>query len=304
MTRIDVTHQAILNTLLDGVAYVSKDLRVIFWNSAAERITGFMAAEMIASATGLSELEDAAGKPLSKGGRRPLVKTLEDGRPRKVIGYFRHKHGYRISISARVSALRDAQDAILGGVVCFWDSAQARDSEERLTHLQRENLLDPLTGVGNRRFADQVLELELRNLQRHGAGLGLLFADIDLFKRVNDVYGHLAGDKVLSMVAQALSKSLRSYDAVVRWGGEEFLVILPRVKSAQKLEKVGERLRLLVESAEVEDEGRPIQVTVTIGGCTALPGDTVERLLERADRLMYQGKTQGRNQVVVSGDRA
>jgi diguanylate cyclase (GGDEF)-like protein/PAS domain S-box-containing protein len=304
MTKNDATHQAILNALLDGVAFVNKDLRVIFWSAAAERITGFMAAEIISRPTGLAELEDEAGRPLSNEARRPLLQTLEDGRPRKVFGYLRHKHGHRVPVCARVSALRDAQGVIGGGVICFWDSAPTREQEERLKSLQQDNLLDPLTGVGNRRFADQILNMEMVNLQRHGAGLGLLFADIDRFKRINDTYGHLVGDKVLKMVARALSKSLRSYDAVARWGGEEFLVILPHVSSAQQLEKIGERLRLLVESASVEDGGRPIQATVTIGGCTALTDDTAQCLLARADRLMYQGKAQGRNQVVVSGGKS
>jgi diguanylate cyclase (GGDEF)-like protein/PAS domain S-box-containing protein len=296
-------HRAILESLFDGVALFTPEMRILYWNTAAERITGRLAAEMTSQNDGLETfiLEDGSGRPLNERSQRIVLQTLQDGRPRKRDAFIRHKHGYRIPAGARATAMRDENGDVRGVVLCFWDASHRRDEDERQAHLQRENLLDPLTGAGNRRFADEILTLELENLKRHNLGLGLLFADIDHFKRVNDTHGHIVGDKVLACVARTLQKSLRSYDAVARWGGEEFLVILPRIKSAARLESVAERLRLLVEASSVEHKDETLQVTITIGGCAATPDDTVERLLERADRLMYQGKSQGRNQVVISG---
>ena len=121
--------------------------------------------------------------------------------------------------------------------------------------------------------------------------------DIDRFKTVNDRYGHATGDQVLAMVARTLQSNLRSWDAVGRWGGEEFLVLCRNV-DAPTLREVAERLRLLVESSHCRGEdGGDVQVTVSAGGTMTGFEDTPELLVARADALMYRSKQDGRNRI-------
>jgi len=120
--------------------------------------------------------------------------------------------------------------------------------------------------------------------------------DIDEFKAVNDVYGHDIGDRVLKMVAQTLLKSSRAFDVVGRWGGEEFISLAPNLKR-DELHSLGNRFRILVEQSSLQVGSEVVRVTISVGATLARSDDTVDSLLSRVDRLMYQSKTAGRNHV-------
>ncbi|MCL6581858.1 MAG: GGDEF domain-containing protein, partial [Firmicutes bacterium] len=124
------------------------------------------------------------------------------------------------------------------------------------------------------------------------------FIDIDRFKEVNDKYGHQTGDEVLRMTARSLSHSLRSFDVVSRWGGEEFLAVIVNVDRG-KLMGVGDKLCAMVEHSSLDLNGERVSVTVSIGGTVAVPGDDPSSLVRRADELMYESKRAGRNRVTV-----
>jgi len=126
----------------------------------------------------------------------------------------------------------------------------------------------------------------------------LLF-DIDHFKKVNDTYGHLAGDTVLKMVAGTISGVLRPLDTLARFGGEEFVVLVPNC-NAEYLYVVGERIRILIETSWLDlEDGSRLKVTISGGGAMVQPNDQVSTLIERADRRLYQSKETGRNRVIV-----
>ena len=156
---------------------------------------------------------------------------------------------------------------------------------------------DGLTGLRNRRAADERLAHELARHRRMGRPLGVLLVDIDHFKSVNDRHGHAVGDAVLRAVAQRLSASLRETDLAARFGGEEFLVVLPETDRAG-LARVAEKLRAAVEALNVEQVG---PVTVSLGGAVAEEGGgDAALLLERADQALYGAKAAGRNRAVIS----
>ena len=136
-------------------------------------------------------------------------------------------------------------------------------------------------------------------MMRYGWQFGVIMMDIDRFKVVNDRYGHDIGDDALKMVARTLLNSTRSSDFVGRWGGEEFIAILSN-SSAVRLRKTAERYRMLVEQSSLPVPSGPIRLTISAGCTLAVPGDTPETLIKRADKLMYQSKARGRN--VVTGD--
>ncbi len=168
--------------------------------------------------------------------------------------------------------------------------------------LLQQAVHDPLTGVYNRGFFEETLRREIAQAQRAGTTVGLLFLDVDHFKRINDTYGHRCGDSVLQRVAHLVSRSVRSADIVARYGGEEFTVVVHQ-PTESGIRALAERVRRTVEEASFEFDGQSFPVTVSVGGAIALPGreerDLAERLVEAADRAMYEAKQNGRNQVRI-----
>jgi diguanylate cyclase (GGDEF)-like protein len=168
----------------------------------------------------------------------------------------------------------------------------------RMTDLAKK---DGLTGIYNRRSFDDRLAFELQRAQRYGRELTLLALDVDHFKRVNDTWGHQAGDAVLKFLAALLERSVRAgVDLVARVGGEEFAVLLPETDAASA-HTVADRMRSAVEAAQIPIPGHdPIRVTVSIGLCAQRgAGDCPEGLQGNADRALYAAKHKGRNRVVI-----
>ncbi len=162
-------------------------------------------------------------------------------------------------------------------------------------------MLDPLTGIGNRRFIESNTHSRLEELRRYGWSFGVILIDIDHFKAVNDRFGHLVGDDVLKMVARTLAHNVRAFDAVGRWGGEEFVVIAQNVSIAL-LESLAERLRVLIEQSLLPVADTVVRVTVSLGATLARRTDTPASILGRADQMLYVSKQRGRNRVSVEED--
>lgn len=157
---------------------------------------------------------------------------------------------------------------------------------------------DPLTQLLNRRSLLEVAEYELLQRKRYQAPLAFVLADIDHFKQINDQHGHAAGDAVLAQVSQTLKQALREQDSVARWGGEEFLILMPNATLASAA-FVAERLRQQVAAIEVPFEGKLIKISMTFGVSSHRDDEAVEAPVQRADSALYKGKMAGRNQVVA-----
>ncbi len=159
---------------------------------------------------------------------------------------------------------------------------------------------DPLTGLNNRRFLDHQLSVAMARHIKSGDGLSLLMLDIDFFKRINDTYGHDAGDEVLKEFARRLSLNVRAIDMACRFGGEEFVVLMPETGGDDAL-NIAERVRIQVaDEPFVLSDGRAMWVTVSVGVATAQGvGDSPEGLVKRADAGVYEAKQSGRNRVIV-----
>ncbi|BEQ15326.1 sensor domain-containing diguanylate cyclase [Desulfoferula mesophila] len=167
--------------------------------------------------------------------------------------------------------------------------------------LQRLAALDPLTGIYNRRFGLARLQEEFGRAVRDSSPLGVVMFDLDHFKSVNDTYGHLVGDRVLVHMAKLARSVMREGDVLVRYGGEEFLAILPAA-SREDCRAVGERLRRLVQESAVRDGEQEIRITVS-AGVAATPELTVDSpndLVSQADQALYEAKDMGRNQVRIA----
>jgi diguanylate cyclase len=157
---------------------------------------------------------------------------------------------------------------------------------------------DPLTGLANRFAYDQQLANEVARYQRYGTPFALCVADIDFFKRINDQYGHLAGDKVLRLMAKVLRSSLRGVDFIARFGGEEFVILMPST-GGESARQAAEKVRKAVEQSPFNFQSRPVHITISIGVAEVVSDDTAESLFGRADSNLYAAKSNGRNKVVM-----
>lgn len=185
--------------------------------------------------------------------------------------------------------------------------AAAREKllREQTELLRTQTFSDGLTGVANRRYFDMAIDKELRRAKRNGAFLSLLMIDIDYFKRINDTFGHDVGDKAIVAVAKLLTESLRAIDMVARFGGEEFVVLMPETDTDVAL-LAAERLREAAGALRIEGEsGAVVALTLSVGVASALANgsaDTPSSLLVRSDKALYRAKKEGRNRVVRYSD--
>jgi len=292
-----ISSDKLLNSLFDGVYYVDLDRRISFWNSAAQRITGYSADEVIGSrcADNILRRPESGGQELCEE-HWPLSATIVDGQIREANVLVHHKHGYQLPVQVRTSPVRNEHGDIVGAVEIFTDNSNAMQILQTLEKLKQDILVDPLTGIGNRRFGDMSLQSRLQEWQAHRRQFGVLFLDIDHFKSVNDCYGHKIGDDVLKMVAKSLVSVFRKMDAVARWGGEEFVAILPGINRGS-LASIAERARVAVEEISLIESGQRLGVTISIGGTMAEAGDCGTSIIARADSQMYMSKAGGRNMV-------
>ena len=171
------------------------------------------------------------------------------------------------------------------------------DQREKMSQLLEETArTDFLTKLINRRAMHRFLQNEMARVERSGGGFSLVLVDIDFFKNINDQFGHNIGDEVLIALSRAFESSVREQDMVSRWGGEEFLILLPNTSQADAVEQA-ERLRQLLDSDALQIECYPHRVTASFGVCEFVAGMGLELLLKQADVALYQAKAMGRNQV-------
>jgi diguanylate cyclase (GGDEF)-like protein/PAS domain S-box-containing protein len=288
--------RGVFDRLTDGVFFVDLEGTITFWNRAAERITGFSA-------------EDAVGRPC----RTLLIHLDEEGRDLCRIGcsfdcassprtewrkeaFLLHADGRRIPVTLDISPLRDDEGKLIGGMESFADRSHQTATVEKLKELEEIVHTDTLTGTGNRRATMRLLGRKLDEFARYDWPFGVLFLDLDNFKAVNDEHGHEGGDVLLRSIARSLKHGLRASDFLGRWGGEEFVIVVSDVDSAA-LRSTAERFRALIEETTVQRKGQDLRVTASIGATIARNADTVEALVDRADRLMYESKFGGKNRV-------
>ncbi len=217
---------------------------------------------------------------------------MEVGIPDSLKRFFKSNAQIQHSIRDLVSTVAD----YLGMVI---------SNHENLEHIRRQGRLDRLTGLFNRRVFDEQLSIEFRRAQRYDRDLSLLIMDIDDFKKVNDTYGHLQGDRVLESIGELVVGCFRDLDTVCRYGGEEICVIMPETvgpAARSKAEQVRRKIAEL-EVPMIEQPGKSLRITVSTGiACVTKSTATEEQLLREADRALYHCKNNGKNQVKLLMD--
>jgi diguanylate cyclase (GGDEF)-like protein/PAS domain S-box-containing protein len=244
-------------------------------------------------------LDGFVGRPLSPYfvEESDLVSLLDQVRSQDAVDGFAvrmqtvDKKTFWALVGAR-PAILDGQSVVILGIT---DLTTQKEVEQRLRELAT---LDSLTGIYNRRHFFEVADATLSVADRHGNQACVAMLDIDHFKAVNDVHGHLVGDELLRRVTRATRDVLRGTDVLARYGGEEFVLLLPDI-DLDAATRIVERIRVSVGSEVLETEGRSVAVTLSVGLVSRSPRESLETLLARADEALYQAKNAGRNRVVI-----
>ena len=289
-----------LSTIMDNLPGMAYRCRYDeFWtmlsvSNGCRDLTGYEPDELVNnSLVSYAELIDEAGN-------ETILRTVEtaigNAEPFSIEYPITRKDGRKIWVWERGRGVEGEGGLVLEGIIL--DISDRKELEDELSELATR---DPLTGVLNRREVTRLLEEEIARAKRYDRGLALLWIDFDHFKTINDDYGHAAGDSVLKAASALLTGNVRSVDSVGRFGGEEFIVLLPEMDRREALE-TAERLRRLVSDApQPLGNGNSVALTISIG-VSVFPehGDGADALCAVADRAMYQAKTDGRNQVVLA----
>ncbi len=299
MNLNNISYEKIIENLHDALYFVDQNKIITYWNKAAERISGYKASEVVGKSCSDNILchVDCNGTSLCED-MCPLAASISDKLPRETEVYLHHKNGHRVPVSVRVNPLFDESGKVVGGIELFTDISNKSINELRIKALEKLALTDSLTQLANRHFINREIQNRFEEQKRLDITFGLLFIDIDNFKKVNDTYGHDTGDKILQLLANTIIANARPFDLYGRWGGEEFIGIIRDITSGA-LESLGNRLRMLIATSSILHENKKLSVTISIGATLVKKNDTLESLMKRADTLLYKSKSAGKNCLTI-----
>ena len=304
----DTYYKSLLDCLFDAVYTVDDQGLINYWNAAAQRLTGFSAPEVLgqhyqraAFMQARSDHEPAEPPPSDPidpphGGVDIVLTT---GTPGTWKGFVRRKNGQRIPVESHISPLPGATGATAGAVAVFRDVSASAALEQAHRDLLEIARRDQLTGMYNRAAIAELLKAEIARSKRYQQPLSVVMIDIDHFKKINDQYGHDAGDKVLAHIGALLVNNIRLPDAAGRWGGEEFLVIAPG-SDTDAAAGLAQRIRLAIKAISIAEV--PAAITASFGVARFTDDQNPDQLLARADQALYRAKQTGRDRVVTAGD--
>lgn len=286
-------YEKLLDNMHDGVYFVNRERKITYWNEGAQRLSGYTASEAIGKGCfdNLMGHVDESGQSLCDGAC-PMRDVMRGGKAMEAEFFLHHKQGHRVPVSVRILPMRNREGSIVGAVQVFSDATAKRNVEKRVTELEHLAYRDALTALPNRRYLELKVEQGLEEHRRFGRLFGLLLFDVDRFKQVNDSHGHDVGDALLKAVANTLVQGLRTVDIIGRWGGEEFLVLMPDL-DALALGDLAERCRVLIAQSSVMKGTSRVAVTASIGATVLSHTDSAAASIRRADELMYQSKRSG-----------
>ena len=275
--------RAVAQTAMDAIVSVDSLGRVIFWNNGAEIMFGYGEEEVLEKpfTVLIAEQRDEDNQQ----GRRYFELTDKPRREQRVELKGLKKDGSEFPIELSLTSWET--DAGMYHTAIIRDITERKEYEEKLSHMAHH---DALTGAYNRRYLDELLEQEAKRAERYNHPIGILMIDVNRFKEVNDRFGHQVGDKVLQAIAALLEETVRETDIVVRYGGDEFLLICPETDG--ETETIKERILEALVNQEGMGQLIDFPITLSIGSAHWSPGGggSIDRVLAEADKRMYDVK--------------
>ena len=295
-----VFQQKLLDNMHDAVIFINENLQIVQWNRGAERLTGLAASGVVSRSwsPNLIGLRDEGATPA----RRldcPVAYCISTGvqslRRLQIAG----RDGRPISVDAHTVPVVGSNGKAYGAALLLHDASPEATLEERCQNLHESATKDPLTQVANRAEFDRSYSQFIQAHLERRLPCSLIICDIDRFKSINDTFGHQAGDEVLKFFGQLLKSDCRHGDLVVRYGGEEFVLLCADCTNAAAARRAEQLRKTVSELPQPAVNGNT--VTVSFGVTEIQPGDTPESMLRRADRALFEAKRMGRNMVVQLG---
>ncbi len=290
----------LLASMHDAVVFVDRQLQVTLWNHGAERLTGITAESIYRRAWSpeILNIRDEKGDAIDESDC-PVACAARSGvqslRRLTIMG----RTGRLLAADAHVIPVATEDGTPQGAILILHDASSEISLEQRCHNLHEKATLDPLTQVGNRAEFDRVHELFIASHLQQQIPCSLIICDLDLFKKVNDTYGHQAGDEAIKSLANLLKNSSRPGDLVARYGGEEFVLLCANCDNATAARRAEHVRKALAQLQQPKMEGRTI--SASFGVTEIQPGDTPETMLRRSDRALLMAKERGRNMVVQLG---
>ncbi len=291
--------QSVLETLQTGIYLVDRNRRIRFWNEGAERITGHLRQDVVGRflRDHLLATSDQAKKTESDPAD-PINLVFRDGKPSITDVSILHKDGYRVSVVLRTIPIRNAHGTVVGAVESFDKNQSAFDRMRRQARFADFGCLDEVTGIPSRKFMETQLRENLTTFAEHNIPFGILVFQVDGMDQFRSRRGPGIVPTILRVVAQAVENCLRPTDLVGRWSEQLFLAVLMECKESE-VTRVGERVRNIVGQSEIAWWGDAFSVTCAFGGAGTRLGDSLEQLVERAEKSLQDSVVRGGNCVTT-----
>jgi len=294
--EFDVT-MSVLDHISDGVYIVNTNRKIIYWNKAAEKITGYKARETV----GIHCWEnivmhmDGKGNSLCKE-YCPSSRTIAEGQIYKFDTYIKHKSGHRIPVTVQTIPVRNYDGDINRCIHVFSQTIYDMGYAKRMKQLDKMALLDPLTGLATMQYFEANLNDRFNELSRYNWPFGLACIGIDNIIKISKKYGSYARDEIIKLLARTIIYNTRPFDTCTRWGKEGFILMLVNVDEEQ-LSEVLERLRILTAQSYITFITETISTTISIGSVIAQKDCTTDALIKHAEELMYHSRAHGGNRI-------
>ncbi len=288
----------IVELAADSILAINEDMKIVFFNKEAEKTFGYKSQEIIGEHINKlipAEYHEQHNRHIKEFSKNGVVARLMNDRNEVDVKGLKKSGAV---FFCEISLIKVGMKAGTFLVAILRDITKSKENEKKLQNLAE---IDALTGIMNRGTIENVLRREFERATRYDKNLALLILDIDHFKKVNDAFGHDMGDFVLKHLTLICRDNIREVDSIGRWGGEEFVVLMPEIDS-KGVFVVAEKLRTSIENQPIEfDSGEKIQITISIGGAFYKKSNPKwELLFKEADKALYQAKEQGRNRFCMA----
>ncbi len=294
-----VFHRKMMDHMNDGVIFVDTEMRILEWNQAAERMTGIPRSAVLHQEwyPNLVGLSDQRGKAIDQS-QCPIQRAMKEGKNSNQRLRLQPPGGTHLKIDVQLMPIFDDRAVLCGGAMLMGDASDQADLEEMVLELHTQATQDPLTRVANRAELNRCLPKFVEKCKSKRRPGCVIICDIDFFKRINDTFGHAAGDEALKVFASVLKNESRESDLVARYGGEEFVILCDNCDVPSAV-RVAESIRARLQRTPIEAiKGKVI--TASFGVAEVGPEDLAEEPLDRADHALLEAKQTGRDRVLTA----